>query len=94
MNLRLNLSKLNFPSCTIFKLEQRSEQPRYSYREIVWKLVAENSMAIAKRHAAMPRAAEFPSTFSLARPFPTRFHTPSFHYSLLLRPPLSLSMAL
>lgn len=64
----------------------QASKPEHWCLEFVRKLsIADMPIAIAKRHAAMPRAAEFPSTFCLARSFPTHFRTPSFHYSLPLR---------
>ena len=53
------------------------------FSEIVWKLVGRNSMAIAERHAAMLRTAEFPSTFSLSLSLSLSLFPHSFSYPFL-----------
>lgn len=71
----------------LFKLRKFSTYFEYSNNEIICKFVGKT---IAKRHATILERLNFhlPS-LSLSRPFPVRFHTPPFHYSLLLCPSLS-----
>ena len=75
----------------LFKFLRKFLYFEHSSNEIICKFVGKT---IAKRHATILERLNFHLS-SLSRPFPIRFHTPPFHYSLLLRPSLSaLSLSL